>query len=211
MADIDFREGMTEEQYLRAVNTYITNSSALMTQKFLEAYPWVFVGKHTYIGQVQVCGRREYGGNLTIGSYCSIANAVIFINGDHRMDWTTTYPFTIFCESAWKIKGHPRCKGPVTIGNDVWIANDATILHGVTIGDGACVATRSVVTKDVPPYTVVGGNPAKVIKVRFDSKTIRRFLRLQWWNWPDSKVKKFLPLMLSPDVKKFLDKAEKSI
>jgi acetyltransferase-like isoleucine patch superfamily enzyme len=126
------------------------------------------------------------GASLTIGSFCSIAPSVqIFLGGNHRIDWITTFPFGhIYTEELGgkNIKGHPATNGDVIIGDDVWIGYGATIMSGVTIGTGAVVAANANVVKDVLPYAIVGGNPAKVIRKRFDEETVALLLELQWWN-----------------------------
>jgi carbonic anhydrase/acetyltransferase-like protein (isoleucine patch superfamily) len=114
----------------------------------------------------------------------------------------------VFWASARQIEGHPRIRGDVRIGNDVWLGSDAMIMSGVTIGDGAVVGAGAVVTKDVPPYGVVVGNPARVARMRFSDDAVSRLLALRWWDWPDEKIEQFLPLMLSSDVEAFLDAAE---
>lgn len=131
----------------------------------------------------------DFGESLTIGKYCSIARGVnIILGGEHNTKWATTYPFNTIFESKKHIKGHPVSKGPIIIGNDVWIGTEALILSGVKIGDGAVIAARSLVTKNVPPYSIVAGNPAKIIKYRFNEETIEKLLQLKWWNWPNEKV-----------------------
>ncbi len=145
---------------------------------------------------------------LKIGKYCSIAREVtIFLGGEHRADWITTYPFSALFEEAKHIKGHPATKGDVIIGNDVWIGSGATILSGITIGDGAIIAAESLVVKDVRPYEIVGGNPAKHIKFRFDDEMIARLLRIQWWNWDVEKVRANISLLLQDDVRRFCEMA----
>ena len=122
---------------------------------------------------------------LIIGKYCSIAQDVtIILGGNHRVDWITTYPFSALFDEAKHIKGHPSTKGDIKIGNDVWIGMGTTILSGVNIGDGACIASKSLIIKDVPPYAIVGGNPAKIIKYRFNDAEIKALLKICWWNWP---------------------------
>jgi virginiamycin A acetyltransferase len=123
---------------------------------------------------------------LIIGKFCMIASDVTFImNGaNHLTDAISTYPFAIFgdgWEGAMEGREYPR-KGDVNIGNDVWIGYNATIMAGVTIGDGAIIATNATVVKDVAPYTIVGGNPAREIKRRFDAETIQKLLDLKWWD-----------------------------
>ena len=110
----------------------------------------------------------------------------------------TTYPFDIF-QSTWgnELEGSTKSKGDIKIGNDVWIGHSSIILSGVTIGNGAVIAAGSVVVKDVPPFSIVGGNPAKVIRFRFDSKTIAEIENSKWWNWSDSKIRENLESLLS--------------
>lgn len=149
---------------------------------------------------------------LKVGRYCSIANDVyIFVGGNHRIDWVTTYPFSALAfqwPNAEGIPGHPATKGDVVIGNDVWIGMGATVLSGITIGDGAVIATRSVVTNDVPAYGIVGGNPARLIRHRFSPDVIERLLAIRWWDWPEERVNRFLPLLLSEDIEAFITAAQ---
>lgn len=131
---------------------------------------------------------------LLIGRFCSIACGVkfLFTSANHTLKSLSTYPFPIFFEewgldvenitTAWDNKGD------IVIGNDVWIGYEAVIFSGVTIGGGAVIGARAVVTKDVPPYTIVGGVPAKVIRRRFPDETISRLLDLKWWNWPEERI-----------------------
>jgi len=122
-------------------------------------------------------GGEEEG--LIIGKYCSIAaNVTIMLGGNHRYDWITTYPFSVIWPAYSYIKGHPKSKGFVVIGNDVWIGRNAMIMSGVHIGDGAVVGAGSIITKDVPPYAIVAGNPAKVVRYRFNEDQIERLLRI---------------------------------
>jgi acetyltransferase-like isoleucine patch superfamily enzyme len=143
---------------------------------------------------------------LKIGRFCSIADgAVILLGGEHRIDWITTYPFNVFFPWGKSYKGHPKTKGDVVIGNDVWIGREALILSGVKIGNGAVVGARSVVTKDIKPYSIVAGNPAKHIKYRFEESIIPELIDIAWWDWPISKIEKSLPLLLSGKVLEFID------
>ena len=131
--------------------------------------------------------------SLEIGSFCSIAGDVkIFVGAYHRSDWCTTFAFghthnKIFGDI--KPVGYPYSKGGVKIGNDVWIGNSATIMSGVTIGDGAIIAANAHVIKDVQPYSIVGGNPAMLIKYRFSSEIIELLLQMKWWDYDDIKIK----------------------
>jgi acetyltransferase-like isoleucine patch superfamily enzyme len=157
------------------------------------------IGGWTY-GAPRVLSWRQ-DATLKIGRFCAIADGVaILLGGEHRVDWVTTYPLHILFGEKKIFPGLIRSKGDVVIGNDVWIGRDALILSGVKIGDGAVVAARSVVTEDVTPYSIVGGNPARHIKFRF-SESIRKDLqRIAWWNWPMGKIEENWPLLLSSDI-----------
>ena len=116
----------------------------------------------------------------------------------------STYPFPIFFEE-WGLAGKDISnawdnKGDIVIGNDVWIGYEAVILSGVTIGDGAIIGTRAVVTKDVPPYTIVGGVPAKPIRKRFDEQTIKTLEEISWWNWDDEKIRQSIQAIQNGDI-----------
>jgi acetyltransferase-like isoleucine patch superfamily enzyme len=159
------------------------------------------IGAYTFVnGTPRVFSFGEMGRALRVGKFCSIANGLtILLGGEHRTDWITTYPFHESME-------HPNPKGDVTIGNDVWIGLDATILSGVNVGDGAVIGARSVVTRDVKPYSIVAGNPAKHIRFRFDNYTRALLQKISWWDWPLPKIKEAWPLLLSPNVAAFIKK-----
>lgn len=145
------------------------------------------------------------GDRLRIGKFCAIARGVKFImNGaNHQMDGISTYPFFIFghgWESAQPAEGELPYKGDTVIGNDVWIGYDALIMPGVTIGDGAIIAARAVVTADVAPYTIIGGNPARVVRERFDADSVRRLLAIAWWDRPVDWISQHLDLIRAGDV-----------
>lgn len=133
---------------------------------------------------------------LIIGKFCSIACAAkfIFTSANHTLKSLSTYPFPIFFDEwnldAKNIASAWDNKGDIVIGNDVWIGYEAVIMPGVKIGDGAIIGTRAVVTKDVEPYTIVGGVPARVIRKRFDDKTIVKLMKIKWWNWDKEKIAK---------------------
>lgn len=146
---------------------------------------------------------------LEIGRYCSIApDVTIMLGGNHRPDWVTTYPFNRMNPAAAHLTGHPATKGSVRIGHDVWLGHRCRIMSGVTIGNGACVATDAVVSRDVPPYAIVGGVPASVIRLRFASDQIEALQRIAWWHWPSERIDAFLPLLLSPDISAFIEAAQ---
>ena len=142
---------------------------------------------------------------LVFGKFCAIAAETRFImTGDHKLDGFSTFPFPIFqngWEDVYSIADLPT-KGDIIVGNDVWFGYDSLIKGGVTIGDGAIIASRTVVVKDVPAYSIVAGNPAKVVKMRFDDKTIERLLKISWWDWPIEKINQNLPLISGADIDK---------
>ena len=138
---------------------------------------------------------------LKIGKFCSIgANVQILMGGNHHTDWCTTYPFNVLLDGETT-----PSKGDVTIGNDVWIANDVTIMSGVTIGDGAVIANGAVITKDVEPYTVVGGVPARELKRRWPYKEAWEIFNLAWWDWPLEKLALAVPYLASDDVNELVE------
>ena len=136
---------------------------------------------------------------LIIGKFCSIACSAKFLfnSGNHKMASLSTYTFPLFFEE-WDLEKENVAqawdqKGDIIIGNDVWIGYEAVILSGVTIGDGAVIGCRAVVTKDIPPYTIVGGVPAKPIRKRFDEETIKELQKIKWWDWPEEKIAGKIP------------------
>ena len=143
---------------------------------------------------------------LHIGAYCSIsAEVLILLGGEHRTDWVSTSPIRVLNDlpGAWE-DGHPATKGNVVIGNDVWIGVRSTILSGVSIGDGAVIGAGAVVTQDVPPFAIVGGDPAAVIRYRFPEETRAALQRIAWWDWPHEKVLEHVDALCSPDVEGFI-------
>jgi virginiamycin A acetyltransferase len=148
------------------------------------------------------------GDKLIIGKFCAIASGVKFImNGaNHQIEPISTFPFAIF-ENGWEkinegvdlSQKYPH-KGDIVIGNDVWLGYESLIMPGVKIGNGAVIASKSVVTKDVPDYAIVGGNPAKIIRKRFDDATITRLLNIAWWDWQADKITEHLKIINSVDV-----------
>lgn len=162
--------------------------------------PTIEVGDYTYYDDPAGVERFEenvlyhfdfIGDRLIIGKFCSIAAGVRFLmnGGNHHVATMSSYPFSIF-GNGWEAaapESWPH-KGDTRVGNDVWIGYGATILPGVTIGDGAVIGSLSVVASDVPPYAIVGGNPARVIRHRFDNATIARLLELRWWDWNIERI-----------------------
>ncbi|MCJ2080098.1 CatB-related O-acetyltransferase [Methylobacterium sp. J-090] len=143
----------------------------------------------------------ESGRRLTIGRFCSIADKVeILLGGGHRLDWVSTYPFAAMA-GLWPGLDAPAeyhaSRGDVTIGSDVWLGSGCLVLSGVTIGHGAVVAAHAVVSRDVPPYAVVAGNPARVVRHRFDPDTVAALLETAWWDLPPAAVAGLVPLLQS--------------
>ena len=200
----------------------IFNRIALLFQDEANRLIRIPYGKHSYGPQPKIVGvmpNALYASKGSrIGKYCSIANGVKFsFYGKHDYNLVTTYAFVAFYDK-WK-QNHGLYKNgtadvskispsPIIIENDVWIASDVTIKKGVRVGSGAVIAMESLVTKDVPPYAIVGGNPAKIMKYRFNQKQIKELLEIAWWDWDDATVKKFLPLLLSNNINLFIEKAK---
>ena len=143
---------------------------------------------------------------LQIGKFCSIACGAKFLfnSANHTLSSLSTYPFPLFFEE-WGLEKKDVTnawdnKGDIIIGNDVWIGYEAVVLAGVTIGDGAIIGTRAVVKKDVPPYTIVGGVPAKPIKKRFSEETISALLEIQWWNWTEERIARNISAIQSGNI-----------
>lgn len=195
------------------LNPYpLENYNRLCFLKNIVKNPNIIVGDFTYYDDFENVENFEknvvyhfdfIGDKLIIGKFCAIASGVKFVmnGGNHHLDYFTSYPFAIFSD-IWE-KAMPASwpnKGDTIIGNDVWIGYDALIMPGVKVGNGAIIATRSVVTKDVEPYTIVGGNPAKLIKKRFEDDAIALLLKLQWWDWDISKITENIPVLCSGDV-----------
>jgi acetyltransferase-like isoleucine patch superfamily enzyme len=171
------------------------------------AYPQYEIGRGSY-GDLKVLEFGE-GAKLIMGAYCSVARgAQVFLGGEHRMDWVTTFPFSALDKRFAGIKGHPKTRGDVVIGNDVWLGRECMVMSGVTIGDGAVVGARAVVTRDVPPYGIVAGNPATLVRHRFAPEIVERLLAVAWWSWPPERVDAAVPRLLNGDVEGFLKAAE---
>lgn len=178
--------------------------------------PRIIIGDYTYYDDIDGADRFEdhvthfydfIGDRLIIGNFCAIARGVTFVmNGaNHRMDCATTYPFYIM-GGDWggmiaPVKEEPPLKGDTVIGNDVWIGQNVTIMPGVKIGDGAIIGTNATVASDITPYSVAVGNPARVIRRRFDDETIDLLLRLRWWARPIEEINGLIPLLTTSDLK----------
>ncbi|MCU7647060.1 type B chloramphenicol O-acetyltransferase [Pseudomonas piscis] len=142
---------------------------------------------------------------LIVGSFCSIGSGAAFImagNQGHRNEWISTFPFYWMSEEpafAGAQNGYEGT-GDTVIGNDVWIGSEAVIMPGIKVGDGAVIGTRALVTRDVEPYAIIGGNPAKTIRKRFDERTVQMLLEMKWWDWPIDQLQAVMPLMTSGNV-----------
>jgi len=162
----------------------------------------ISIGRFTYGHEHLTLRQWGEGASLTIGSFCSISSSVlVLLGGNHRSDWCTTFPFGHIFEDLLGgsgIQGHPATNGDVVIGNDVWIAHGVTIMSGLTIGDGAVLGLNSTVVKDVAPYEIVGGNPARLIKPRFADTVRELLLELRWWELPVEAIKQIAQDLSAP-------------
>jgi virginiamycin A acetyltransferase len=176
--------------------------------------PNIIIGDYTYYDDPEDSENFErnvlyhypfIGDKLIIGKFCAIARGARFImNGaNHKLSGISTYPFQIFGNGWEKVTPKPGelpYKGDTVVGNDVWIGYEALVMPGVRIGDGAIVSSRAVVVGDVEPYTVVGGNPARPVKRRFEPEQVRELLEIAWWDWPVEKISAHLHLIVAGDV-----------
>lgn len=176
--------------------------------------PNIEIGDYTYYDDLEDSENFErnvlyhfpfIGDRLIIGKFCALATGIKFImNGaNHRLSGFSTYPFQIFGNGWEKVMPQPGelpYKGDTVIGNDVWIGYDTLVMPGVKVGDGAIIAARSVVVNDVAPYTIYGGNPAKLIRQRFDAETIASLLEIAWWHWDIEKITRNLDKLVSADI-----------
>lgn len=176
--------------------------------------PNIIIGDYTYYDDPEDSENFErnvlyhfpfVGDQLIIGKFCALARGIKFImNGaNHKLDGFSTYPFQIFgngWEAIAPLTDSEPHKGNTVVGNDVWIGYEAVIMPGVTIGDGAIIAAKSVVVKDVPPYTIYGGNPAQCIRQRFDDDVIQALLNIAWWDWDIAKITRNLDKIVAADI-----------
>jgi virginiamycin A acetyltransferase len=203
---------------------YPTDDHQLVYLKNVIDDPDIHVGEHTYYHDLQNDPRdfaknnllyhypQYYHDTIIIGKYCSLASGTKFLCpiGNHNFDSLANYPFPIINEH-WDLDESygekvSTIKGPTVVGNDVWFGYESLIMPGVHIGDGAIIGTRSVVTRDVAPYTVVAGDPARFIRKRFDDATIEKLLALKWWDLPDEEIREFLPELIDGDINVVLEK-----
>lgn len=169
------------------------------TMEWFEGRSKVSVGRFTYGIETLTIHQWNEGAALRIGQFCSLARgAEVFLGGNHRTDWITTYPFGHVFQDLLEtpeIEGHPATRGDVVIGNDVWIGSGAKIMSGVTIGDGAVIAAQALVTRDVAPYSIAGGNPCQPIRARFPDEISALLAALRWWDLPVEDIRRIAPLL----------------
>lgn len=169
----------------------------------IERWGWS-IGPYTY-GHPRILEPEMAG--LSIGNFCSIGSDVTIILGNHRMDLATTYPFGVLGE-FWDSAPHGyedhEGRGDVVIGHDVWFGIGSKILPGTHIGSGAVIGAGAVVRGTVPPYAIMAGNPARLVRRRFDDATIARLLDLAWWDWPEERIRTAIPLLMSENIEPLL-------
>jgi acetyltransferase-like isoleucine patch superfamily enzyme len=163
------------------------------------------IGEFTY-GYPHIIDSGGAKGKVIIGNYCSIADGVqVLTGGNHHPEWLSTFPFRIIFDLPGKyVDGQPYTKGDVVIGSDVWIGQNALILSGVSIGHGSIVTANAICTRDIPDYAIVGGNPARIIRMRFTENQIQALLRISWWNWDKDKILKNVDFFCSDRVDAFI-------
>lgn len=188
--------------------------------------PNIMIGDYTYYDDAEptafernnvLFNYPEFGDQLIIGKFCSIASGTKFIMGsaNHRISSVTTYPFNVF-GGIWQENTPPHLsqlpvKGDIVVGNDVWIGRESIVMPGVKIGDGCIIAAYSVVTKDIPPYSVAGGNPARCIKKRFKDELIDLLLRLKWWDYKPDDLAELLPLLCDTNLDRVREELQKKL
>lgn len=197
MAILDFWHRRAARRSLRQLPKLQRNTARLQRK-----YPNYRFGIGTY-GDLTVHDWNE-GTTLQVGAYCSIAAGVqVFLGGHHRIDWLSCFPFPEFIGEVADIRDFGGSNGNVEIGSDVWLCSHSIILSGVRIGHGAVVAAGAVVTRDVEPYSIVAGNPARHVRWRFDENIRRLLLNSQWWTWPEAEIRSVARLLCSSDSNAF--------
>lgn len=216
---------MTESIHAKSLYLNAYKTSCLV--KHIVKAPNIHIGDYTYYDDDEdptlfeerniLFNYPEFQEQLIIGKFCSLAKGVRFMMGaaNHRMSSVSTYPFAV-CEGAWGQAASPHMdqlphKGDTVIGNDVWIGREAIIMPGVHIGDGAIIGAFAVVASDVPAYHVAVGNPARVIKKRFDDELIQLLEAFAWWDLPEEKITDWIPLLCDPDLEKVKEKLKKAL
>ena len=200
------------KQYLRKSWKQLLGRSELHDSnrqqvKFHKRYPKYELGVGTY--GMPVVHDLDEGTTLRIGSYCSIAgNTQIFLGGQHCINWVSSYPFPEFFHEASHIKNPSASRGDVVIGSDVWLCSNCTILSGVTIGHGAVIASGAVISRDVEPYAVMAGNPARRVRWRFDEQTRLALLESAWWEWPEAEIRQIVAKLCSDNIAEFIEYAD---
>ena len=194
-----------EQRSWEAPSVFLSQSRFFF-QDQIRALNWE-IGDHSYGRPLVYAHGPE---RLIVGKYTAIGEQVAIVLANHRPDFVSIYPFALLRAHWNSVPPHlidHKGKGDVRIGSDVWIGHGAVVTSGVTIGHGAVVGSHAVVTRDVPPYGIVGGNPARLIRHRFDQDTIGRLLAIAWWDWADGTVDRYLPLILSTDIEAFIKAA----
>lgn len=188
------------------IRQHLTNKNIIVGRH--SYYSGYYHGKHFEENVRYLSAERDDVDKLIIGKFCSIGSGAVFMmagNQGHRHDWVSTYPFHYMSEFSDAEDAYLP-KGNTVIGNDVWIGSEAMIMAGVTVGHGAIIAARAVVTKNVADYSIVGGNPAKLIRERFSADEKERLIDLAWWDWPDDTIRENLSLLCSQNVAHLWDK-----
>ncbi len=165
------------------------------------------VGRHSY-GVPLIRTQKGSERKIIIGNFCSISKGVVILTGGiHPLDWVSTYPFRI----KWRLPGAytdgmPTSRGEIVVGSDVWFGTNSVVLSGVTIGHGAVIAAGAVVADDVPPYAIVGGVPARIIRYRFGPDIVEQLLGIRWWDWDDDTIREAIPLLSSNNIEAFVER-----